>query len=186
MSALAVDTSRLFLMTRNFIAIAMLPLALVVTAACEQRDPVSPTESQVSEQPAPEMALLEAIKKRGKLIVLTANLPTTYYFDRDNQPSGPEYDMTQSFAKSIQVDVEYKIYDSTKELLAALRNKEGDIAAAGLTVNDTRKAVFDFGPVYQTTNEYLVCHRDKRRIKDEEDLKNSRSFSLQIPAISTR
>lgn len=116
-------------------------------------------------------ALLEKIVQRGKLIVLTTNSPTTYYYNRDNEITGPEYDMMQSFAKRLQVDVEYKVYDSTKALIEALRNNEGDIAAASLTVNDNRKKEFDFGPVYQTTNEYLVCHRSKKSVKTKEELK---------------
>ena len=116
------------------------------------------------------VSLLEKIKQRGKLIVLTANLPTTYYYDRDNNPAGPEYDMTQSFAKSLQVEVEYKVKNSTREILEALRKNEGDIAAAGLTVTEIRKKEFYFGPVYQKTNEYLICHRSKKRIDKAEDL----------------
>lgn len=115
---------------------------------------------------------LDEIKQRGKLIVLTTNLPTTYYYDRDNQLTGPEYDMTQSFAESIQVSVEYKVYDSTQAVLQALRDNEGDIAAAGLTVNELRKEEFDYGPVYQLTDESLVCHRSKKQVKDDKDLDN--------------
>ena len=114
---------------------------------------------------------LKEIRSRGSLIVLTTNLPTTYYYDRDNQLAGPEYDMTQAFANSMQLDVEYKVYDSTRAVLAALRAQEGDIAAAGLTVNDNRKNEFDYGPVYQSLNEYLVCHRNVKAVNDIEDLK---------------
>ena len=136
-------------------------LFLVVTTflfACEQDTEASP------------ISLLEKIKQRGKLIVLTTNLPTTYYYDRDNQVTGPEYDMTQSFAQSLQVEVEYKILESTEAVINALRHNEGDIAASGLTVNDKRLKEFDFGPAYQTTNEYLVCHRSQKNIRHEEDL----------------
>jgi membrane-bound lytic murein transglycosylase F len=78
--------------------------------------------------------------------------------------------MTQAYAKALQVDVEYKVYDSTAEVLDALRNNEGDIAAAGLTVTDKRSVEFSFGDPYQETNEYLVCHRDVNRINNESDL----------------
>lgn len=115
---------------------------------------------------------LEMIRQRGKLIVLTTNLPTTYYIDRDNQEAGPEYDMTQSFADHLKLDVEYRTYDSVKELIEALRQGEGDIAAAGLTVNKKRNEEFAFGPVYQVTSEYLVCHRDKRKPGDISQLKD--------------
>jgi membrane-bound lytic murein transglycosylase F len=114
---------------------------------------------------------LERIKSRGELIIITTNTPTTYYFDRDNQLVGPEYDMTQAFAASLQVDVVYKVYDSVAEVLQALRDHEGDIAAAGLTVTDGRKIEFSFSSSYQKTNEYLVCHRNVKQIRDKEDLK---------------
>jgi membrane-bound lytic murein transglycosylase F len=160
--------------------------------ACEQQISTNPDtastklektlESPIAESTPPELTLLEKIRQRGKLVVLTTNLPTTYYIDRDDEEAGPEYDMTQSFANSLELDVEYKLYDSIKELVTALRNNEGDIAAAGLTVNEKRKTEFDFGPVYQTTNEYLVCHRDKRKLKDSTELA---SFDIVVAADSS-
>lgn len=118
----------------------------------------------------PAVSLLENIRQRGKLIVLTTNAPTTYYFGRDNELTGPEYDMTQSFADSLQVQLEYKVYESTKAVIDALRLNEGDIAAAGLTINDNRKREFDYGPVYQSTNEYLICHRSHKSVTNKQAL----------------
>ncbi len=57
-----------------------------------------------------------------------------------------------------------------KAVIEALRDNEGDVAAAGLTVTDDRKIEFDFAPTYQKTNEYLVCYRSKKRIKKVEGL----------------
>jgi len=151
-------------MAKIFVVIMfVLPLS-----SCDQPESAAPASKTHKAAP---ISLLEKIKQRGKLIVLTSNLPTTYYYDRDNRPAGPEYDMTQSFAKSLQVDVEYKVYESTKAILQALRNNEGDLAAAGLTITDARKKVFDFGPVYQNVSEYLVCHRHQKPIKNEQGLK---------------
>jgi membrane-bound lytic murein transglycosylase F len=146
-------------MQNKFFIFLLLLLSHITLAACDSHD----------------TSLLQEIKQRGKLIVLTTNHPTTYYYDRDNQLTGPEYDMTQSFAQSLkleglQLEVEYKVYDSIKELIEALRNNEGDIAAAGLTVTDERKKEFDFGPVYQKTNEYIVCHRNQKAINTEKDI----------------
>ena len=143
---------------------------LVTLVSCGQSDNDEVNGRAGQGSTAPATPLLETIKQRGKLIVLTANLPTTYYFDRDNELAGPEYEMTQSFSESIGVEVEYKVYDSTKSLLAALRNNEGDLIASGLTVNDKRQQEFDFGPAYHATQEYLVCHRKNRKIKKAEDL----------------
>ena len=142
--------------------------------ACSQDEEVSSLPLSLTDQKqAPDReqvavkSLLDKIKQRGKLIVLTTNYPTTYYYDRDNQLTGPEYDMTQSFAKSLQLEVEYKVYESTKAVLEALRHNEGDVAAAGLTVTDDRKMEFDFGPVYKKTNKYLVCQCSKKNIKNK-------------------
>ncbi len=150
---------------RNMQAIFIIIMALLLFS-CDQ------AEETVSISMSPPDSLLEKIKERGKLIVLTTNTPTTYYYNRDNQLAGPEYDMTQSFAKTLQVDVKYKVYESTKLLIKALRNNEGDIAAAGLTLTDGRKKEFDFGPVYQATSEYLVCHRSQKKIRTKEELNN--------------
>jgi len=113
---------------------------------------------------------LSLIKESGKLIVLTTNSSTTYYFDRRDEPNGPEYQMTQSFAKSLGVEVEYKTYENTEEVINAFRNKEGHIAAAGLTITPGRLKEFKFGPIYQEIGEYLVCHRTEEPMDSIEDL----------------
>ena len=164
---------------RNRLAtIFILVLLFTNIAGCSQDAEVSngPLSQADQTQDAAVDSLLDKIRQRGKLIVLTTNYPTTYYFDRDNQLTGPEYDMTQSFAKSLQLEVEYKVYESTKAVLEALRQNQGDVAAAGLTITDDRKIEFDFGPVYQKTNEYLVCHRSKKRIKNSEELNDVEVF----------
>ena len=151
--------------TKNRLAtIFILVLQLANITACSQDAEVSSGASSQADkkQDAAVDSLLDKIRQRGKLIVLTTNYPTTYYYDRDNQLTGPEYDMTQSFAKSLKLEVEYKVYESTKAVLEALRQSEGDVVAAGLTITNDRKVEFDFGPVYQKTSEYLVCHRSKK------------------------
>ena len=160
-------------------AIIILFLLFAIITACSQDEEASSLPLLLADQKEtpdreqiPVDSLLDKIKQRGKLMVLTTNYPTTYYYDRDNQLSGPEYDMTQSFAKSLQLEVEYKVYESTKAVIEALRDNEGDIAAAGLTVTGDRKIEFDFAPSYQKTNEYLVCHRSKKRIKNVAGLNN--------------
>jgi membrane-bound lytic murein transglycosylase F len=113
---------------------------------------------------------LDSILASRKLVVLIVNSPTAYYYDRDDQLAGPEYEMTQSFTRHLDVEVEYRAYDSTKQVIDALRNHEGHLVAAGLTINAARKQSFDFGPSYQTLDELLICHRDNRAIRSTDDL----------------
>lgn len=114
---------------------------------------------------------LDSIRASKKLVVLTVNSPTAYYYNRDDRLVGPEYEMTQSFGKFLGVKVEYKLYNSTKEVIDALRQHKGDMAAAELTITDQRKKSFDFGPSYQTLDELLICRRDERNINSVTDLK---------------
>ncbi len=126
--------------------------------------------------------LLDRITKNRELVVLTTNQPTTYYIDRDENPAGPEYDMTRSFAQSLGVETRYIEFDSTEAAIDALRKGEGDIAAAGLTITGERQAEFDFGPAYMDVSEYLVCHRDAGFVDGIEDLK---ALEIVIPAATS-
>jgi len=126
--------------------------------------------------------LLNKILKKKELVVLTTNQPTTYYIDRDENPTGPEYDMTRSFAQSLGVATRYIELDSTEAVIDALRKGEGDIAAAGLTITSERQAEFDFGPAYMDVSEYLVCHRDAAFADDIEDLKG---LEIVIPTATS-
>ena len=134
-----------------------------------------------SEQGKPEDAL-DRIIKNNELVVLTTNQPTTYYIDREDNPTGPEYDMTRSFAQTLGVETRYIEFDSTEAVIDALRKGEGDIAAAGLTITSERNAEFDFGPVYMDISEYLVCHRDAPFIDTIEDLKG---LEIVIPSATS-
>ena len=88
--------------------------------------------------------LLDQIVKRKELVVLTTNQPTTYYIDRDENPTGPEHDMTRSFAQSLGVETRYIEFDSTESVIDALRKGEGDIAAAGLTITERKESGIRF------------------------------------------
>ncbi|MGM0454121.1 MAG: membrane-bound lytic murein transglycosylase MltF [Thermodesulfobacteriota bacterium] len=104
---------------------------------------------------------LERIQKKGKISVLTRNAPTTYYIDREGNPSGPEYDMVEAFAESIGVTAEYKIEPTINDILTALKNGEADLAAAGLTITPERKKNFRFGPPYQEITPQVITRRDR-------------------------
>ena len=90
---------------------------------------------------------LEEIQASGKLVVLTRNSPTTLYTDREDKQSGPEYDLVEAFAASLDLEVEYRIKASVQEIIAAVENGEGDLAAAGLTITGQRQQKFLFGSI---------------------------------------
>lgn len=112
---------------------------------------------------------LENIKASGRLVVLTREAPTALYENVDGR-TGFEYEMMSRFAKSLDVAVEFRIYETEKALMAALAARKGHVAAAALGVTDERRSKFALGGEYDTTRQLLACRRDVRKPKGVTDL----------------
>lgn len=109
------------------------------------------------------------IKNRKTLKVLTTNSSSTYFQDREEKPKGFEYELTKSFAKKHNLEVEYIVKDSIKDVIWGLKHGEGDIAAAGLTITDKRLEYLSFSPSYFEVNQMVTC-KSKFKIKKLKDL----------------
>jgi membrane-bound lytic murein transglycosylase F len=140
-------------------------------AACEkssngsqENDSAVTAEQKTGKKPAnldsASSELISQIKASGVLKVITRNAPTTYFIGRDILPKGPEFDMAEAFASHLGVELEIIEKPSIQAVIAALRNKEGHIAAAGLTQTKARAKEFMFGPNYQDITQQVVCRRD--------------------------
>ncbi|HEY4344862.1 MAG TPA: membrane-bound lytic murein transglycosylase MltF [Parvibaculum sp.] len=112
---------------------------------------------------------LAAIKADGRLVILTRLAPTTYYLGTEGR-TGVEYLLTQELGKALGVEVEYRTYDTESELIEALKNRKGQIAAAGLVATDTRRAELATVSTYQAARELVVCRRDIPLPKTPKDL----------------
>ncbi len=99
-------------------------------------------------------------KTDRELVVLTRMAPTTYYEDRDGNPTGPEYDLVRAFARARRVPVRFEMVDSIQEIFTRLERGQADLAAAGLTLTDSRADRFRAGPEYQQVTETCVCRQD--------------------------
>lgn len=113
--------------------------------------------------------VLNAILKRGEIVIVTRNAPTTYYQVRNNQYAGIEYDMAVAFAKYLNVKPRFIIEDTVEEIFTTLDKGEADIAAAGLTITDLREKKYAFGPSYQSVRQKVVCHRHAKEIPKSMD-----------------
>ena len=82
---------------------------------------------------------LDTIIKRGTVIVLTRNAPTTYYEEKDGQYAGPEYDLVEAFAKDLGVRTEYRVAANIDDLIEQLRAGKADFAAASLSKTPARE-----------------------------------------------
>ncbi|MGM0774680.1 membrane-bound lytic murein transglycosylase MltF [Marinobacter sp.] len=126
-----------------------------IIAGCSQGDANSVNNEETAEA-------LASPEETGVLEVATRNGSTTYYLDRHENPSGPEYSLIRQFAKSKGWEVNWTMHESTAAVLEALESGNTHIAAAGLTHLPSRTEHFVRGPAHTEIIEQLVCHRDMR------------------------
>ena len=100
-------------------------------------------------------SLLEQIQHEGVLLVATRNSPTTYYEGADG-PTGFEYDLVSRFAKELKVKVKIITPSNLADTLSLVSQNQVHLAAAGLTITESRKDWVRFGPSYQTITQQLV------------------------------
>lgn len=99
--------------------------------------------------------LLDQVRERGELRVVTRHAPTTYSIGVDG-PQGPEFDLVKGFAEGLGVTLVIDTVDSVSEVLPKLLSGEADIAAAGLSLTESRRELVDFGYPYATVDMHLV------------------------------
>ena len=134
----------------HFLGILFLLSILSVISACHEVD-----SSSAKPFPKPIRFDLDAIKKRGKIILLTENSASTYFLYR-NQTRGFDYEMVRAFAKHLGVKLEVRLLDDVDRMFELLNLGEGDIIASNLTVTPERQQIVHFSnPVY-TTRQMLV------------------------------
>ncbi len=130
---------------------------------------------------APQRNLLEQVYASGELRVLTRNAPTTYFIG-PHGPTGPEYELIQAFARHLGVKVKLIVEDNLQTILDELVAGNAHIAAAGLTVTESRKRIVRFTPPYQTITEQVVFRSGTRKPRNIKDLS---SGHLEIIANSS-
>ena len=139
----------------------LLPFTASIMAGCSQGAPGSAADR------------LAPPEETGVLEVATRNGSTTYYIDRDENPTGPEFSLVSQFAQSRGWTVNWTMHESTSAVLEALKSGKVHIAAAGLTHLPSRTEQFTRGPAHTEISEQLVCHREMRPMpRKPEDMAN--------------
>jgi membrane-bound lytic murein transglycosylase F len=99
--------------------------------------------------------LLDQILEVGELRVVTRDSPTAYVLSPDG-PSGPEYDLTQAFADELGVKLVIEPVVSVSEILPYLMAGKAHMAAAGLSVTNSRREYVNFGHPYEMVDMHLI------------------------------
>lgn len=124
---------------------------------------------------------LDDVFEEGVLRVITIYSSTNYFLYK-GQPMGYEFDLARRLAEFLNVKLEIIVAQDISEMLEFLKNGEGDVIAAGLTITNERKAEVRFTNYLYLTNQVLVQRKpenwrqmmqheiDARLIKDPIDL----------------
>jgi len=99
--------------------------------------------------------LLDQVLETGELRVVTRDSPTAYTISPDG-PSGPEFDLTQAFADELGVALVIDPVASISEILPKLLSGDAHMAAAGLSITDSRREYLNFGHPYESVDIHLI------------------------------
>ena len=115
-----------------------------------------------------EPTVLDRVRDRGELRVITVAGPATYY-EGPEGPAGLELDLTGRFAEELGVRLRTVVVPSADAGLDALTGGGGELVAAALVVTTERKRRVRFGPAYEETVIQAVYRQGTpppRRVED--------------------
>lgn len=99
--------------------------------------------------------LLDQVLETGELRVVTRDSPTAYRIG-PNGPSGPEFDLVQAFADDLGVALVIEPVASVSEILPKLLSGKAHMAAAGLSITESRREYLNFGHPYDSVDVHLI------------------------------
>jgi membrane-bound lytic murein transglycosylase MltF len=131
---------------------------------------------------------LGEIRKRRLIRVLVSYSKTNFFIDDGGVPRGFEYELLLRYERFLNREIPGK-YSRTKmvfirvpfaQLLGALNEGKGDIAAAGLTITTERQATVNFtDPYIPAVREIVVLNSQTREIESINDLSGQKVYVLR-------
>lgn len=126
-------------------------------------------------------SVLEQVLDTGELRVVTRDSPTSYTIS-PNGPSGPEFDLVQTFADELGVELVIESVDSVSEIVPMLVSGEVHMAAAGLSITDYRREFLNFGHPYKSVDVHLIYKLGTGKPRSIEDILDR---SIEVVASSS-
>jgi membrane-bound lytic murein transglycosylase F len=100
-------------------------------------------------------SMLEQVIQLGELRVVTRDTPTSYFVGPDG-PAGPEYDLVRGFAEDLGVTLVIDTVESISEIMPHVNEGKAHMAAAGLSMTDSRREYLSFGHPYNSVDMHLI------------------------------
>lgn len=125
--------------------------------------------------------LIEQIRELGELRVVTRDTPSTYFKGPDGF-AGPEYDLVKGLADSLGVELVIVTVDSVSEIVPRLLSGDAHMAAAGLSMTESRLRYLKFGHPYNTVDMHLIYKLGTGRPRS---IQETAGRSIQVVASSS-
>jgi membrane-bound lytic murein transglycosylase F len=150
----------------------LLLVFLFALVGCEK-----PKQEPVAKPAAP------AVKKDKVITFVTINSPNTYFVDGNNEFAGLEYDLAKLFVQELDDGTQLKfiVEKHIDQVLPNLINGKADIAAADITVTETRKKRIDFSKPYQDVQQQVVYNKAYTN-NPPKNLKDLIGKNISVPA----
>lgn len=132
---------------KSYQIIFLLSLLVLACSKKVEKDSVSKGSMNVRD--------LSEIKESGKLFAIIDNSSTSYFIYK-GQPMGFEYELLSRFAEYIETDLEVVKIDDLNQMFPALKENNGDVIAANLTITKDRRELVDFSQPILKTHQVLV------------------------------
>jgi membrane-bound lytic murein transglycosylase F len=113
--------------------------------------------------------LLDQVLETGELRIVTRNSPTAYTISPDG-PTGPEYDLVRAFAEDLGVALVVESVNSVSEILPHLLAGKAHMAAAGLSITDSRRDYVHFSHPYKSVDVHLIYKLGTGRPREIDDI----------------
>ena len=126
-------------------------------------------------------SILDQVLDTGKLRVVTRYSPTSYTITPDG-PTGPEFDLVQSFADDLGVALIMEPVASVSEILPKLLSGEAHMAAAGLSITESRQVYLNFGHPYESVDVHLIYKLGTGKPRSIDDILDR---SIEVVAASS-
>ncbi|NIB43999.1 membrane-bound lytic murein transglycosylase MltF [Pseudomaricurvus alkylphenolicus] len=134
----------------------LLSLTLVVTAGLFLSASHTPTA-------------LEQVLASGELTIISRNGPTTYYEDSRGMV-GYEYTLAKAFADDLGVKLNISEEENLGRIFHQVGGDQGQLAAAGLAVTDTRQRQVRFTASYMEVTQQVIYRTGTARPRKVQDL----------------
>ena len=126
-------------------------------------------------------SILDQVLDTGELRVVTRYSPTSYTITPDG-PTGPEFDLVQSFADDLGVALIMEPVASVSEILPKLISGEAHMAAAGLSITESRQVYLNFGHPYESVDVHLIYKLGTGKPRSIDDILDR---SIEVVAASS-